>query len=336
MKCPLCDSDLVEKIEKKDKAMFKGKEVEISYYIYHCKKCDEDILDSESLEQSWRRIWNAYEKENNYPLPKELKDARENLNLTQEELATLLGKSKYLISKLENGSRKLTEKLLTIYRKYIIPGKNTFRDYVNKVYKENKISLNQKMNLLNKTKSHSNKELETYEILLHMIHTEHEAEYRGFKMTNVIELVKVVNYILYKLHSIDMMKLLKLLFYVDVKAYFVRKESVTGLCYFKNYKGPTPIEYHLLIQYLKKIGLLEDGIKEYTFKMSRKWKKDYSLSNEEQKIVNAVIEKYGKYSSEQLSEISHNEPFWNRKGKGKIIKFTEDMISEKSILHSVK
>ncbi|TYB95228.1 MAG: YgiT-type zinc finger protein [Kosmotoga sp.] len=78
MKCPLCESDLVEKIEKKDKALFKGKEVEISYYIYHCEKCDEDILDSESLEQSWRKIWNDYEKENNYSLPKELKEAREN------------------------------------------------------------------------------------------------------------------------------------------------------------------------------------------------------------------------------------------------------------------
>jgi putative zinc finger/helix-turn-helix YgiT family protein len=96
MKCPLCDSDLVEKMEKKDKAVFKGEEVEISYYIYHCEKCDEDILDSESLEQSWRKIWNAYEKENNYQSHKKLKEPRENLNLTQEELATLSGKSKYL------------------------------------------------------------------------------------------------------------------------------------------------------------------------------------------------------------------------------------------------
>jgi C4-type Zn-finger protein len=78
MRCPLCETKLSERIENREIAIFKRKEMEISYYIYHCEKCNEDILDSESLEQSWRKIWNAYEKENNYSLPKELKEAREN------------------------------------------------------------------------------------------------------------------------------------------------------------------------------------------------------------------------------------------------------------------
>jgi transcriptional regulator with XRE-family HTH domain len=108
-------------------------------------------VDARSFDEAWKKIWDNYEKTNCIPSPADLRKARENLNLTQEEIALLLGRTKSLVSKLEDGSRALSDKLLESYSNYIIPGGDDFISFVNAAAVQGRISPDDRDRIVDKT-----------------------------------------------------------------------------------------------------------------------------------------------------------------------------------------
>ncbi len=109
--------------------------------------CEDADLSMKPGRESTRR----YEKANCMPSPGDLRKARENLNLTQEEIALLLGGRKSLVSKLEDGSRALSDELLRSYTNHIIPGGEDFHLFCQFCCGQGRISPDDRDRIVGKT-----------------------------------------------------------------------------------------------------------------------------------------------------------------------------------------
>ncbi|ONN27469.1 hypothetical protein XJ44_03940 [Thermosipho affectus] len=329
MKCPKCGAEL-KKRRGKEKRLFKGKEVEVSYDVFVCPQCKSSFIDFSSIEKAWRDIWNKYEKGNNIPSPDILRRARENLKLTGEELAKIIGRTKSLISKLENGTRRLTEPLLKLYLDYIIPGGENFAQLVNEALIEGRITKEERDEFLKRIALSNNTIDVIFEQEILSEHGNIPSDLNGYTVFDGEKFCSVVSRIMSIKKTLDIMKLFKLIFYIDAVSYTMIDKSITGLRYKSNKYGPTPYNYDLILTYLKKKGVVsEHPDKEYCLNYCENYKSIKNLSKEEDMIIDLVLKEYGNLSSKKLSELTHKEKCWKETERGKIIRFKQDMIHKK-------
>ncbi len=328
MKCPECMSEM-RRNRRKRKEVFKGKAVELSYFSYECAQCGNTFVDADSLENSWKRVWAEHEKLLDYPSPKSLKTARRNLGLTQEELAAAIGRTKSLISRLEDGSRKLSDELLAVYKDYIIPGRESFEDLLNKARVDGRISKEVWSRLLGRTNVKKNHECSMLEEMILKEHGDSPSEFTGFSVFNGERLNECTCQLFSLLGKMDLMKLLKLLFYVDAYSFMQKGRAQTGLRYQANHFGPTPWRYDLVVSYMKSSDLLRDSDKEHFLELKRSTGEIRNLASDETKIIREVARVYGGFDSKSLSGITHQEKSWKDARKRKLIRFTSDMIVDR-------
>lgn len=326
MKCPKCGRELYKK-QIREKQSFKGREVELSYNVFVCPQCEDSFVDSASLEQAWKKVWDDYEKENHIPSPETLREARMKLKLTAEELSKIIGRTKSLISKLENGSRRLSESLLKIYENHIIPGGDDFAQLLDKAVLDGRIAMEERNQFLERM-GISNRTLLDQEILSE--HGDLPSVLNGYTVFDGEKLCACVAKIMAVQKSLGMMKLLKLMFYVDAESFVKTGKSIFGLRYKANIYGPTPYNYDIILGYLKKKGVISDNQdKEHFLDYRESYKPAKVISKGESLIIDSVLKTYGKLSSRKLSELTHDEKCWKETERGKIIRFNKNMIQSR-------
>ncbi len=325
MKCPECMNEL-KRSRRKRKEVFKGKPVDLSYFSYECAQCGSTFVDADSLENAWKRVWAEHKQLLDYPSPESLKTARRNLGLTQEELAAAIGRTKSLISRLEDGSRALSDELLAVYREYVIPGRESFAELLNKALVDGRISKEVWSKLFARSNTKQNPECSILEEMILKEHGDSPSEYTGFSVFSGDRLNECTGQLFNVLGRVDLMKLLKLLFYVDAYSFLQRGKAQTGLRYQANHFGPTPWRYDLVLSYLKSSDLLRDGDKEHFLELKRSTGDVKNLSSDETKIIREVARVYGRFDSKKLSGITYQEKSWKDARRRKLIRFTSDMI----------
>lgn len=111
-------------------------------------------------------------------------------------------------------------------------------------------------------------------------------------------------------------KLAKLLYYVDFDRYEYKEssKSITGDIYKAWKMGPVPEHYAEVLEMMQKSGSLNvreiDGSCGYlpTTTYSSKRKPDMSVFDDDDiKILNHVISKYGRLNGKQLEDLTHSE-----------------------------
>jgi hypothetical protein len=122
-----------------------------------------------------------------------------------------------------------------------------------------------------------------------------------------LSLDKVVDVIRYFSSSVEVtslykVKLMRLMWYADALAYKMRGSAITGLVYQALPAGPVPVGHNSIID-LKDVPCEEidmDETNAYYFLMSNN-NTFPTLTNEEKKILDIVIEKLGKLNKKEIS-----------------------------------
>ena len=315
------------KIENKtEKQIFKGKEIELEYRVFICPKCEESFMDVESLQNSWKKAW----KESGTPTPEELKSARETLGLTGEELAKAMGKTKSLISKLESGARRPSDKILKFYEDYVFPGSKAFMQAVETAFREKRISEKEYEDIKHKIEGKLDNDVETNSIdkKIEIIRTEYgfkPSKYNGRALFSK-KFLSIVQTIMKTKKSVDKMMLFKLLFYIDAEYFEHYGVSLTGLRYIANNYGPTPFDYDLILSLLKEAKILKEEDGKYTLVENGDSFDDLETHTKE--FILKVLEIYD-CDGIELSKMSHQEPVWEKTGKKKIIQFYKGMVKSR-------
>lgn len=132
MKCLNCGEKMDKRIVKLNNDYFETlNDQKIS--MYFCDNCGESFFDTDEFNELVKKNICNLNKNKEEISKDKIFGVREKYNLSQKEMSLILGRSISLISKLENGERKLVGTLRDIYTEYFFQGR--ILDFVEK-YKE--------------------------------------------------------------------------------------------------------------------------------------------------------------------------------------------------------
>ncbi|MFI3272256.1 MAG: type II toxin-antitoxin system MqsA family antitoxin [Pseudomonadota bacterium] len=103
--CPLCGEGVLALQRVTHRHYYKGQSCEFAGYTsYACSACGEELENSSDNAEITRQILDFQRRVDGLLTPKEIKTIRENLGLTQEAFANVLGVGKKTFARYENGS----------------------------------------------------------------------------------------------------------------------------------------------------------------------------------------------------------------------------------------
>ena len=240
--------------------------------------------------------------ENNKKIGQRIKKLREEIGISQQDLADRLGVQRPTISQMENGDRKI------------------FADELIKLSEILNTSIPHLMGLENQP-----------EIVLE------ESRQRTAKpqirinvpARNLEKFKEVLLYILGKVGSkpnIGETVVYKLLYFIDFDYYEKYEEQLIGATYLKNQHGPTPIEFKKIIEKMIKDKEIEKIKSTYFSFPQTKYlplrKPNLSkLKANEMELIEDVLCKLSDMNAAQISEYSHNDVPWLTTESGKEIEY---------------
>jgi HTH-type transcriptional regulator/antitoxin MqsA len=103
-KCPICGVGTLKKEVGTETFNYKGVTTTVQNYItYKCHGCDEAIVDNTTLKESGRILKDFKRKVDGLLTTEEIKSIRKRLNLSQEEMAEILGGGLKSFARYETG-----------------------------------------------------------------------------------------------------------------------------------------------------------------------------------------------------------------------------------------
>jgi transcriptional regulator with XRE-family HTH domain len=234
---------------------------------------------------------------------RKIKELREALDLSQQELANRLDISRPTVSQIENGERRISA------------------EEIKKLAKIFNISADRLLDL----------EKEPAVIV-----SGSKAAYKSkpqiridIPQKNLDKFREVLLYILNKVGSkpnIGETVIYKLLYFIDFDYYEIYECQLVGATYLKNNYGPTPIEFKTVVERMaKNKELTKVKSKYFTYPQTKYLplrKPDLStLKAVEIEVINSVLNKLSDMNAIQISEYSHNDVPWLTTEKGMAIEY---------------
>lgn len=237
----------------------------------------------------------------NKKLAERIKALREELGLSQEELAKQLGVSRPKISQMENGEVRITVEEL---------------DNLSRIFNVSIGSL-MDFNKAPKVILEKGEEEKTQDIRINV------------PQRNVKKFKEVLLYILNKVGAkpnVGETVLYKLLYFIDFDFYEKYEEQLIGATYIKNHHGPTPVEFKEIVGEMIKNKEIMIVNKEFFKYPQRKYyplrKPDLSvLGAHEQEIIDNVLHNLSDMNAKEISDYSHNDVPWLTTEDGQLIEY---------------
>jgi len=232
-----------------------------------------------------------------------IKEIREGLGLSQEDLANRIGIKRVTLSQIENGHRKIcTEELIKLSRIF-----NITTDL-----------------LLNLD--------EDIEVVLEKSKKQEPKKKNGTRISvpqkNIEKFKEVLLYILGKIGSkpnVGESVLYKLLYFIDFNYYEKYEEQLIGATYIKNHYGPTPKEFVKIAEEMQGIDLVKIQDKYFQHPQTKYIPlrdPDLSkMSTQEQKVIDDVLLTLSDMNAKKISEYSHHDVPWMTTEEGDVIDY---------------
>lgn len=249
-------------------------------------------------------------------LGKRLKGMREQLGMSQEEMAKKLGLDRASLSQIENDKRSLkAEELIKLAKIF-----NTSIDHLLDVESAPKV-------VLEKSRSTKGKKTELR---------------ISVPAKNLQKFKEVLLYLLSKVgakSNIGETVVYKLLYFIDFNYYEKYEEQLMGATYIKNHHGPTPVEFHEIVKDMINTKELEVVNSKYFQHPQKKYlphrDPDLSLLNAtEIKLIDEVINKFSSMNAAMISDYSHQDVPWAVTPTGQKIDY--ESVFYRTPTHSVR
>ena len=226
------------------------------------------------------------------PIGKRVKVIREELGMSQQKLAEMLGVARPTISQIENGTRKLcAEEILRLSQIFnitidvLLDMKKTPEVIFEEATKESEKKPSMRINVPQK---------------------------------NLKKFKEVFLYILNKIGSkpnIGETVIYKLLYFIDFNHYEKYENQLIGATYIKNNYGPTPVEFAKIVKRMmddEEIEKIESRYFDYpqTKYLPLRNPDLSALSANELKTIDDVLNRLSEMNATQISEYSHGDVPW--------------------------
>ena len=322
--CTCCmEEHEVETVQIMEHNEFKGVPVEYPATYEYCKAADEFHETEELSEENDISFKNAYRMKCGLLTSDEIQLIRQKYQISQADLATLLGWGAKTITRYESHQvqdtahdailRKIDQDpewyLMLLKKaedKFSRDKFSKYQDICINLYEENQDAY------LRKT------------ILAKYIKFDGDNDTCGNTRLNLSKVVDVVRYFSNspKVTNLFKVKLMKLLWYSDMLSFRRQDHSITGLAYCAKPMGALPVAHDLLLE-LRGIRYEEvPSVDHVGYRLLESMPLQYpALSIKERQICDQVIEIFGNRSTNDIVNIMHGEDAYTHTEQGKIISY---------------
>ena len=321
--CPNCEKETtLERIHREEVFDIRGEPVKVEVHLFKCEECGEEFEDPQASYDPVEEAYRIYRSRKGMVQPEEMRAFRRKYGLTQKELGELLGWGGATLSRYENGAlqSEAHDQLL----KLVMQPENLLhlasaKPEVFDAEKREKITGRLKQEV-----DPDYTILDLYEEQLGSYEPDIESGYK------TLDLQKFCNMILYFCYEdeIPKTKLNKLLFYADFLHFKMYGVSISGARYARLPFGPVPDNFNLLFAALiDEKGALqaqERAVYDYMGEFyAARAKPDLSIFDPgELKVLAAVKEFFGGFSSKEISEFAHKEKGYLETETGRLIPYS--------------
>jgi len=240
--------------------------------------------------------------ENSKQIGQRIKKLREEIGMSQHDLAARLDILRPTISQIENGERKITIEELIKLSEIL----NTSMQYLMGLENQPEVVLQERRKKMTKPQMRIN-----------------------VPAKNVDKFKEVLLYILGEVGSkpnIGETVIYKLLYFIDFDYYEKYEEQLIGATYIKNTHGPTPREFRKIVdKMIEEKEMVKVKDKYFLFPQTKYLplrKPDLSeLKATEKDLIDNVLCRLSDYNATQISEYSHNDVPWITTEDGKAIEY---------------
>lgn len=246
----------------------------------------------------------------------EIRKLREDADMSQEDLAGVIGVSRPAMVNIESGKRKISADELILFARVF------------------GLTLDQLVNPSLRP-----------EIAVDKCSADEEAE-RAIRISipqkNFSKFKEVLLYILTEIGArpnVGQTVLYKLLYFIDFNFYEKYEEQFMGAVYIKNHHGPTPVHFKKVVEEMEEAGDLESVSSKYfdyrqTKYLPRRLPDLALMSANELQMIDEVISSLGNRSASQLSDYSHGDTPWMSASDGELLKY--EMVFYRTPEYSVR
>jgi transcriptional regulator with XRE-family HTH domain len=232
-----------------------------------------------------------------------IKVLREEMDISQEDLAKILNIDRASLSQIENGKRSVKAEELSLISKAL----NVSADMLLGLTSSPEISLEKGQR--------SNLEKGPMRINIPQRKTDKFKEVLLYILSKVGAKPNVGETVLYKL-----------LYFIDFNFYEKYEEQLIGATYIKNHHGPTPIEFRAIIKEMVSAKELECVQSKYFNFPQRKYLPRRAsnlslLTAEELQLIDDVLNKLSNMTATEISEYSHGDVPWMTTPNGEKIDY---------------
>ena len=322
--CPCCmEEHEVKTVKIKEQATFKDRPINYDAVYTYCDAADELYMDERQIQGNDIRLKDAYRREEGLLTSEEISDICSKYGITQSDLCTLLGWGGKTITRYE--SHQVQDRAHDTILKKIYRDPEWFLSLLKDA--KNNLSEEAYQKYLGAATAFYEADQDQY--LRKAIQASY-ARFRGNKLfhgNTELSLDKVVDVIRYfasstMITSLYKVKLMKLMWYADALSYKRRGFAITGLVYLALPMGAVPVGHNSIIN-LKDVPCEEVDMGEtnaYHFFLKDKGSFT-SLSGEDIEILDAVIEKLGRMSKDEIVSFMHKERAYVETAPRDVIQF---------------
>lgn len=328
MECPLCgEKHFVEKRLRKSKANIKNQIVEFPETYYVCTNADveeNEFVPSNILDQNLLNARNAYRIKNGLLTSYEIVKIRGKYELSQIEMAQLLGWGEATISRYESKQIQddTYDKILRLIDESPMEVLKFLEKNANKFSNEKIIQI--RKNVITNLDDYGKEYLKRQELESEYVKYQDKNDFNGYCNLNIDKIESMISYFAINVNYLYKVKLMKLLWYADALYYKKYGCALTGLVYRHMRMGALPIAHHQILE-LEKVNCQEDYDEYYNliYKiMPCDCIKLSSLTSDELDVLSAVSSKFKEFKANDIVEYMHQESAYIKTAPEQIIPFS--------------
>lgn len=287
---------------------------EINQLYYKCADTKEEFTTDELDQVNVNQLYNQYRVKYGLPFPEEIKEIREQYELSASKMSEILGLgiNSYRqyesgdIPTVANGRLILAAKDPEEFIKFLDASKPLLGEKEYLKFRKTAQSI-----IVKRTENPWN--ISFSERIFNRYNN--PSEFNGYKKPNEFKVSQMIGYFSQSINDLYKTKLNKLLFFSDFLCYKKTGYSISGIAYRAIQKGPVPAEYGKL--YIKLVddklvqlefvdfdaGYYGEALKSKTFNHD-------DFTKKELESMNDVRLKFGEKTTNEIVEISHQEKAW--------------------------
>ncbi len=319
---PFEDKDMELRKESRE-IPFRKENFEIVYHYY--SSGDEEYTTPDIEDVNMKQVYNQYRDKHDIPFPEEIREIRESYGLPAKRMAELLGFGVNTYGNYEKGEIPSVSNGTLIQE--VARDPNRFLSLVERhsIYSDDKKKKDSLIKRINKLIEKRNDDIYT--------------QYQGYLMGNNWGFSLPNNETGYKQPDFNKFtqmvvffserllpyktQLNKLLFYTDFVHYKNKVSSISGFRYSAIPLGPVPDNYEGIYNLIENKGEIDIDYQENDWGPTKRFKNtvpfnESLFTSEELDTMNFVCEKFGKMSTKEIVDYSHEETAWveNKERKG--------------------